>query len=675
MFRFGVDYYPEHWPEEHWPVDARLMAEAGFNVVRLAEFAWSRMEPDEGRTDFGWLDRAIDVLAPHGIQVVLGTPTASPPPWLMARHPDVFLVREDGRRATYGHRRAVCPNNPAYHEATRRIVTRMAERYGGHPSVIGWQIDNEFGDRCYCPICAAAFRDWLRGRYGTLDELNERWGTAFWSHVYSAWDQVPLPLSTGGPHNPGLALDYRRFASDSYVAYQRMQIDVLRARCPDRFVTHNLMGFKYDKIDYFDLARDLDFVSWDNYQRMQWTMGEGVEPSRGALAADTMRGLKRRSFWVMEQQAGPGGWEIVSVAPRPGELRLWAYQTIAHGADAVVFFRWRTARSGTEQYWHGLLDHDGGRGRRYREIQRMGAEIRRAGDEIHASDVRSSVAMVLCADSRFAFQVQANNPGFGYADHFQDVYRALHRRQVSIDVLAPTDDLSGYRLVVAPAMHVVTAAAAENLRRTVEAGGLLVVTQRSGVKDEANAVVDRRLPGLLAELCGVEVEEYDSLPPGAHNRVEFEPSGPASASPIVVGTWADVLAPTGAEVVARYTQDYYAGRPAITLNRFGDGRVVYVGTLGEAALYDALARWLLDLAGVPPILDVPDGVEVAERWQGDRRLLFVLNHTGQAQDVSLDGAYVDLLSATDVQGTVTVAPRDVLVLRARAHGSPPQGSV
>ena len=662
MFYFGVDYYPEHWPKERWPEDARLMAEAGFNVVRLAEFAWSKMEPHEGEYDFDWLDRTISILASHGIQVVLGTPTASPPPWLMSRHPDIFRVREDGLRVTFGNRREYCPNNLVYHDYSRRIVTQMAEHYAHHPAVIGWQIDNEFGDRCYCPACADTFQTWLRNRYTSLDDLNLKWGTVFWSHVYNDWSEIPVPLTTGGSPNPGLALDFYRFVSNSYVAYQQMQIDLLRNTCPQHFVTHNFMGLKYDHINYFDLACNLDLVSWDNYPRMQWTMKAQVDPSKMALSHDTMRGLKHQNFWVMEQQAGQGGWEMVSVTPRPGELRLWAYQSIAHGADGIVFFRFRTARHGTEQYWHGLLDHDARPGRRYEEVKRMGAEIKRAGAKIAGSVVKPAVAMLLSYDSRFAFQIQGNNPQFNYADHFHQCYRALHRRHVPIDVIQPAADLSSYKLVIAPALHLVCESVARNLKHFVEAGGVLVLTPRTGVKDESNAVVNCRLPGLLAELAGVEVEEYDSLPPKTHNGLEFLLPELATAHLPAANMWCDVLKPNGATVVARYTQDYYAGKPAITLNRFGQGQVLYVGTLGDE-VYETLTGWLLGLAGVRRLLAAPDGVEVTERWQGERRLLFVLNHTEREQEITLDCCYQDLLGGLmSLQGTLPIAPRDVLVL-------------
>ena len=665
MFHFGVDYYPEHWPEERWPIDAQLMAEAGFNVVRLAEFAWAKMEPTEGQFDFDWLDRAIAVLQSHGIRVVLGTPTASPPPWLMGKSSEFFRVREDGLRMTFGNRREYCPNHPLYHEYTRRIVSKMAGHYTDHPAVIGWQIDNEFGDRCYCQICAQKFQAWLCNRYQSLDVLNQKWGTVFWSHTYNDWTEIPVPLTTGGSPNPGLALDFYRFCSDSYVAYQQIQIDILRAQCPHHFITHNLMGFAYDRLNYFDLARNLDFVAWDNYPRMQWTMEKDLNPSLYALSLGTMRGLKSKNIWVMEQQAGQGGWEMLSVAPRPGELRLWAYQSIAHGADAIVFFRWRTARFGTEQYWHGLLDHDARPSRRYEEIKRMGAEIRKVGNEILGTQVKSQVAMMLSYDSRFAFQIQPNNPRFSYAEHFHQIYRAFYGHNISIDVTAPDADLSSYKLVIAPSLHLLTESIAQHLKRFVQAGGILVVTQRTGVKEDSNLVINQRLPGLLAEICGVEVEEYDSLSSTMQNCLEFVVPELVGVGEPSVGVLCDILKPTSAKVVAHYVKDYYSGKPAITINQFGGGQAIYVGAVGDRELYDILSGWLLQMTGIESVLAVPAGIEVAERWLNDQRLLFVLNHTQHQQQLAFDQRYECLLDNSIIEGTISLAPHDVLILREK----------
>lgn len=663
MFNFGVDYYPEQWPEARWPIDARLMEEAGLNIARLAEFAWSKLEPREGHYDFDWLDRAIEVLARHGLRIVLGTPTASPPAWLMTAHPDLFRVRADGVRLAFGNRREYCPSHPLYRDYSCRIASALASHYAGHPAVIAWQIDNEMGERCYCPACADAFHGWLRRRYSSLDELNEKWGTVFWAHTYSDWEQIPLPSQAGGSPNPGLALDFARFASDAYVQFQQVQLDVLRARSPRQPVTHNLMGFKFDQVDYFALADQLDWVSWNNYPRSQWTMNAEVDPSAAALAHDTVRGLKRKNFWVMEQQAGQGGWEIVSAAPRPAEVRLWAYQSIAHGADGILFFRWRTARFGTEQYWHGLLDHDATPSRRYFEIKQMGAELERAGEAISGSGYAAQAAFVLSYDSRFAFQVQPNNPQLSYSQEFAHWYRALHRLNIGIDIVEPTADLSRYKLAIAPSLHVMTERIAGNLERFVQGGGVLAITPRTGVKDEWNAVVGRRLPGLLSTLCGVEVEEYDSLPPDSTGALEFCLPNVAAAAPLSAFTWCDVLKPTTASVVARYTKDYYRGRAAITLNRFGNGQAVYVGTRGDDSFYATLAGWLVGLAGVRAPLAAPQGVEVSERIQGNRRLLFILNHTGETQPITLDGAYCSLLDGSShLSGAITLPPREVLVL-------------
>jgi beta-galactosidase len=381
-----------------------------------------------------------------------------------------------------------------------------------------------------------------------------------------------------------------------------------------------------------------------------------------ALSLDTMRGLKSKNIWIMEQQAGQGGWEMLSVSPRPGELRLWAYQSIAHGADAIVFFRWRTARFGTEQYWHGLLDHDARPSRRYEEIKRMGGEIKQIGDAIWGAQKKSQVAMLLSYDSRFAFQIQPNNPRFHYPEHFHQIYRAFYQQHASIDIAAPHADLSSYKLVIAPALHLVTEAVAENLKQYVQAGGTLIVTQRTGVKDESNAVINQRLPGLLAEICGIEVEEYDSLSSQMQNDIEFTIPELADTSCVTVRILCDILKPISATVVARYRQDYYAGKPAITLNQYGAGRVMYLGAVGDGQLYDVLAKWLLVTTGLQNAFTPPPGVEISDRMQGDKKLHFVLNHNDVPKTIHLKNTYNSLLDRKQLQGDVQLDPFDVLIL-------------
>ena len=660
MFYFGADYYPEHWDEARWQTDAQLMQAAGFNVVRLAEFAWSLLEPSDGVFDFAWLDRALAVLDQVGIKVVLGTPSASAPPWLWQAVPDVALVDEQGIARAYGSRRDTSPTHPAYRRYAVRVAEKMAEHYKDNPQVIGWQIDNEFGDRCYAPRSSAAFQDWLRAKYGSLERMNAAWGTRFWSHVYTDWSQIPVPLRTAtGPHNPGLHLDFYRFMSDVYVDFQQLQVDAIRRIvAPGQFVTHNFMGFRYPNINYFDLAKTLDFVAWDNYPRGFWIFEQEIDPVPLAIAHDMMRSLKKKNFWVMEQQSGQGSWTILPPVPRPGEIALWAYQAVAHGADGIVFFRWRTARHGAEQYWHGILDHDGVPRRRYHEVTAMGQTLRRIGDLISGAQARARVAVLFSYDSSFAFQIQPNNPDFEYRTHIQTYYAALHRTNVAGEFVTPADDLKAYDLVIVPALYVTLPETVSHLRAFAASGGTVVVTARSGVKDADNTVVDAALPGLLASLCGVEVAEYDSLLSGQRRRVRFAQEGAGGQAAV----WCDVLELTTASAIARYDEDFYAGSPAVTVNQVGDGQVLYVGTMGDQAFVNSVVKIACAWAGIESPIATPPGVEAATRWQGDQPLLFLLNHTDVEQSVTLHTAYTDLISESAQSGAVTLQPRQVMIL-------------
>jgi len=661
MFYFGVDYYPEHWPESRWETDVQLMKEAGFNVVRLAEFAWSLMEPEDSMFDFAWLDRAIDLLTQHDIKVVLGTPSAAVPPWIWQKIPDLALVNENNVTLEYGSRRDYSPTNPAYRFYATRIARKMAEHYKDNPQVIGWQIDNEFGDRCYSAGTRLAFQQWLKQKYGTLDDLNQCWGTRFWSHVYTDWVQIPVPVKTiHGIHNPGLHLDYYRFMSDVYVDFQQLQVDAIREVVPPgQFITHNLMGFGYPKIDYFDLAEPLNFVTWDNYPRGFWIFNQDIAPAPLALGHTMMRSLKKKAFWVMEQQSGQGAWDTIPPVPRPGEIALWAYQAIAHGADGIVFFRWRSNRYGAEEYWHGVIDHDGKPRRRYAEIKAMGNQIKRVGEVIADSEIRSEVAILHSYDTRFAFQIQPNNPDFRYEGHTYDYYQAFHNLNIPVDIVSQNDNLSQYKLVIVPSLYVTEAETTQRLNQYVEDGGMVVVTARSGVKDHYNAVVEMALPGLLANLCGVEVEEYDSLLSGTSRQVTFDGIDGVGQATI----WCDLLKVNDAEVLARYDEDFYAGTPVVTRKSFGDGHALYIGTMGDEAFVGSIVQHALSLAEVTSSMDTPIGVEVTSRWNGQDQLLFVLNHSNDDENIQLDSSYEDLLSNDIQTGTVTLKPKRVMILQ------------
>ncbi len=655
--RFGVAYYPEQWGRERLRTDAAMMADLGLSLVRLAEFAWSALEPAPGEFRMEWLDEAIEVLADNGLEVVLGTPTAAPPAWLVEAHPEILPLAEDGHRAGFGHRRHYCPNQPAFVEATQRLVTAMASRYGRDRRVVGWQIDNEFGGRCHCETCRSAFVAWLRDRYGSLDTLNRDWGTAFWSQTYSGWEQVPLPDRDPRAPNPALALDYRRFVSDSYVNYQRIQARIIRSQSEGQFVTHNLMGFKFSEIDYEELARDLDLVGWDNYPGFN----RGTPWTLAALAADAMWGLKGRPVWVMEQQVGAIGWQSL-LSPRPGQVRLWTYQALAHGAQAILFFRWRTARFGTEQHWHGILDADGRPGPRYRQVRQVVEEIGRLQPVLQGSAPRAEVAMLHDYDSRFALQVQPTNPALAYEAGVERHYRRLRQRGLGVAVLTTKAELSSYRVVVAPGLYVMSPELAERLAAYVESGGVLVLAPRMAAKDRTNAAPEGPLPAWLDRLAGVRVCDYHSDTDGGATAIIAEDGTPAGE----FAGWYEELELLGARAAAHYLDGPFAGGAAIAVREHGRGRVFYLAGVGSERTLERFYRGLADQLGLGG-LDLPETVEAVEVEAEGGPLLFVLNHVERPQRISLgECRWQDLLSGNQGGADLELEPYGVAVLRAVA---------
>ncbi|MGE5530313.1 MAG: beta-galactosidase [Patescibacteria group bacterium] len=675
---FGVDYYPEHWPEERWPVDAGLMRQAGLRVARVGEFAWSRFEPREGEYDFAWLDRAIEVLAAEGIGVVIGTPTAAPPAWLAGGHPEILPVNRHGMRIHFGGRQHFCPRNPTYRRYARAITTALANHYKSCPAVIGWQVDNEYRGRCYCPVCAAEFRAWLQRRYGSLARLNEAWGTVFWSQEYGRWDEIPLPLgnvevndegaasSDVEMQNPSLRLDFSRFSSDSYVDFTREQTEIIREIAGARCITHNVNRMLWHEIDFYALAGAIDVLTLNQYPLRH----EGPpDPRQNSLYLDVARGAGGGTFWVVEQQSGPTGWGTIGARPEPGQVRLWTYQSLARGADGILYFRWRSCRFGTEEFWHGILEHDGIPRRCHREVAQIGRELAKVGERIAGTAVRAKAALVMSFPSRWAFTIQPNNRGFRYDRHFRLYYDFFWQSGIPVDIVPPTAPLDGYRLVVAPALYVLGGEAAENLRRYAENGGNLVLTMRTGVKDESNVVVDRALPGLLAETAGVSVEEYDSLLPGTEVRVRLSRPGPGGhGGEFAVPVWCENLAPARAEVEAVYCGGIYDGRPAVTLARGGaGGLVMYVGVYPGPDLAQVLLARMADACGLGRAGGVDtrgsSWVETSVRTGGDgRELVFLLNHGQEPVQVGVEGNPVDLLTGLRAGPGLTLPPYGVGLL-------------
>ncbi|WP_127583616.1 beta-galactosidase [Paenibacillus koleovorans] len=667
---FGACYYPEQWPEERWETDARLMQQARFNAVRMAEFAWTRLEPSEGQYDLSWLDRAIDLMDRYGIRTILGTPTAGPPKWLMDLHPDIYQQDIYGRRKGFGARRHYCFNNSTFHTYTKRIVTQMAERYGSDSRVIGWQIDNEFGmidtARCYCDSCLNAFKAWLQQKYGTIDAVNEAWGTIFSSQTFRSWDEVHLPAyAVHQHHNPGLALDFRRFSSDSVCAYQKLQIDIIRANAiKSQPITHNEMG-KYNHIDFYELSKELDLSSLDIYPNMKSEPKD--RPSYAAEQHDMTRGFKGgRNYWVLEHQSGAPGALTMAPTPVPGEIRRWTYQSVARGADAIVYFRWRTLPYSIEELWHGILQHHGDPGRKYEEVKRIGQELEKLAPLLTGTTVKPKVALIRSYDNDWAFELQPHMQGYEYIKHIEAYYAYFYERGIPVDILSPEADFTKYSLLITPNLMMAKESTVTALHRYVANGGCWVADFRTGAKEWNNQMTQKRLPGPYRELLGIDVEDYGVIE--AHEEIGIHDL--STGATYRSSQWYESieLLPLGspAQPMAVYTSGYYKDTPAVTRRAFQKGHAFYIGTVLEKQGLYAILDQIVDEAGVTSLIpNLPAGVEAVARVDADgggREVLFLINHTAVEAVVSLSDSWSDALSDQQLKGPLVLNPQDVKVL-------------
>jgi beta-galactosidase len=621
----GAAYYPEHWPEQRWPEDIRLMQAAGLTVVRMAEFAWSTLEPAEGEFHFEWLDKAIAQLAEAGIVTVLGTPTAVPPAWLVQSHPEVLAVDESGRRVQFGNRCHYCVNSTEFHAATHRLVEAMAKHFGAHPNVIGWQIDNEYNRVCHCERCQRLFQGYLAQKFGSLEALNTAWSTRYWSQTYSAWEQIPIPI---GPHNPGLMLEFKHFVSESYRQFQGLQINLLRPYLrAGVWITHNFMGW-FDGFDHYELTKDLDLAAWD------WYVGMGAHDYLASGAAhDLTRGFKRRNFWLMETQPGNVNWAPINNSLNQGEARAMAWHALAHGADAILYWQWRPAAGGQEQLHGSLLDQSGQPRPFYEEVKQLGQDFAAASVLLADTVPVAEVAILNSYDARWSIEWQRHHRDFNYVAHFNHYYRPLAARNIATDVLSCDARLDGYRLVVAPALLMLNESRVDRLKTFVEQGGQLVLTIRSGMKDDYNALLPRRAPGALAEVAGIEVEEYYAL---------LEPAPVSGAW--FNGTsrlWAErlkILDEARVEVLARFGESngWLDGQAAVTFHPYGKGGVYFIGAYLDDVSQQKLLDQITQAAGVAPAMQTPAGVEARKRINAHgEEITILINHERRPQLVAL----------------------------------------
>jgi beta-galactosidase len=649
----GGDYNPEQWSPEVWAEDFRLMQQAGISVATIGVFSWVSLQPSEDRFTFAWLDQVMDGLHQHGIKVALATPSAAQPAWLSEAYPEVLRAEAHGVRNRHVGRTNYCPNSPVYRNFSGAIARRLAERYKDHPALILWHVSNEYAGACYCETCAARFRDWLKIKYGTLDELNRRWWTAFWSHTYTDWSQIRPPLANGETLTHGLTIDYFRFMSDSQLACYRNERDILRGITPDIPITTNLMG-SYKPLDYRRWAKELDVVAWDCYPNPNHTAGEI------AFAHDLMRGLKDgQPFLLIEQTPSSANWQAVNALKRPGVLRLWSYLAMAHGAESVMYFQWRRSRGGSEKFHGAIVEHSGRTDTRvFREVSQIGAELTALGDSVIGTGIESKIAILFDWDNWHALD-GAIGPirEKRYVETVRQHYLAFYKRNVSVDIVFPDSDFSKYAILVAPMLHMIKPGVAEKIEKLVEAGGAFITTTLSGIVDETDLAFEGGYPGPLRKLMGMWVEEIDALYEDQPNEIVVNDRRYACT------TLADLIRLEGAEVLATYGHDFYAGAPAVTQNTYGQGSAYYMGTLPESAFLEAFYGKLCQQYGIAAPLTAPTGVEIAVRGSDDRRVIFVLNHTATPSSLNIDSSFKDLLSGESFSESIPLEAYGVRILR------------
>lgn len=661
-FLWGVAYYPEQGELSTLDLDAQRMRAAGMNTVRMAEFAWDLMEPQEGRYDFSLFDEVIARLGAQGIRTILCTPTAAPPRWLSLAHPEILRVDAKGLVQRHGSRQHASTCSDVYREYSRKITRAMADHFRDNPNVIGWQTDNEFNchfSEDYSPAAERAWGVFLRTKFhDDIGALNHAWGTAFWAQTYAQFAEVPLPTPGRPTHaNPAHQLDYDRFIAWSVARFQHDQVEILRATQPRWWLTHN---GTFRLVDYRGaFGRDLDVLGYDAYPF--FTSDPSKRSARQAWALDATRALTG-NFFIPEHQSGPGGqYDYFHDNPEPGELRRMLYTSFAHGADSVLLFRWRTARFGAEEYWCGVLDHDNVPRRRYEEVAQVGRELARVGPALLGTHVAVDIGI---AATDFDNDAAHETLSMGLPSPRElaaELHGLLWRGGYSVGVVHPSDTLAGLKLYVVPHWPLIDPAWLPALEAWVREGGVLVLGARSGTKDLDNNVVTDLLPGALRPLVGATVVEYGRQNAPEARPLELEVGGKR----VLSRQWYEQLAPDkDAEVWLRWSTRHLAGTPAATMHRLGRGTVIYVGTYLTGAVAEALVPELTQLANVHPALPrAPAGIEVVRRESADRTLWFLINHRDQEQTIPDVPAGHELVSDRDVTGELRLPAYGAAVIR------------
>jgi beta-galactosidase len=604
------------------------------------------MESEDGKFSFGWLEEFIELAGKKGLKIILGTPSEATPVWLRAGHPEIVRVDEAGLR--HGGRGMHCHTDHAFRFYIARMVREMVKTFGHNPHVVGWQIDNEFrAVDCYCSACHHAFQVWLKNKYGTVEKLNESWGTQFWSQQYNSFEEVELPAMKEVTISTSQVLDYKRFVSWSTVDFQSKQIEILR-EAPHQFISHNSLGL-YPNLNMYEVARELDVMAWDAYPHVD------EDFVNMAKSHDMIRATKHDNFWMLEQKNGYFNGSDYNLAITPGLVRAWGMFDISRGANGIVFYRYRANRWGQEQNPNGILRHDGSKRRAYFEIQQMNRELAPISDKLGKTRVETPVALIHSYDDIWSAQAKKQYKNFDCNKLEDDFYRALLDRGITPDLIHPEDDLSRYKVVIAPNLILLSQKTADNMKRFVEGGGTAIFHIRCGQKDMENVMVDIPWPGLVRDLCGVTVDEFEAFPNHTGNSVLYK------EKKYPVRWWADILTADTAQTEAVYDEKFYKGKPAVTVRKAGKGKAVYFGVAGCGELIGDYLDELFKEYGIKTVA-MPKKVYMTTRKSPDVSYTFIINMGAEPQELNPGLTGTDLISGRKIDGMLRLEPLAILIV-------------
>lgn len=652
---FGGDYNPNQWDDATMQKDMIYFREARINTVILPVFSWAKLEPHEGQYCFDWLDHILDVLDENGIGYILATPTGAQPAWMSQKYPEVLPVDIEGRKRTHGMRVFFCYNSEKYRERAAGIAAAMAERYRNRKGLQGWHVANEYGTSCYCENCQKKFREWLKNRYGTIENLNEKWGTEFWGRTYYSFDEIVLPTALNDDNRffPACELDYQRFKTDSTIACFENEAKILKAATPDLPVFTNISGF-IKKLDQFKMVPCMDIAGWDNYPAPQSSR------SLSALKLDIMRATKDgESFFIAEQSPAQQNWQPYNKLKTPGEIRRIAYQGLAHGGDTSFFFQLRQSRYGQEKMHGAVIGRAGtDKTRTFREVMQLGQEFEHLGNRFIGGRTKAKIGILFDWDNWNALELCSGpSQDKDYLKEVLHLYEPFYYQNVPIDVLKYTSDFSGYQVILAPCLYMIKNGVADRLDHFVKEGGTLVTGYLSGYTDQNDRCEFGAYPGPLRKAAGIWVEETDGVFPDEKILVHT-----TDGKEVYSDFLCDVIHTEGAVPIAQYASNFYAGTPAATCNSYGKGKTYYLATRFERAFLDNLAKEILKDSGISPIFSTDGDVELSCRERKDIKTYFAINFGEKPALIDLgNDDYKELLTGRHLSGDTEIAPGDVLV--------------